>query len=227
MQPTINLFYQGTLYLVIFIFFIIVIIFWGIRLRNQKLNKEYRDSLICKDEILKEFKRIRHDYNNMLQGLVGIIEEEDWEGLVDYKSRMLEKAHQLNKNNLTQLVRIKNNSILIMVYRLLVEAQKSGIIINLKIYSDIEDLHQYRKNLIKALPTYLQYAYDVAAMSTGIVNLKISANQQGLRFVFESEAHHEKAAAFKTKIPHSLHKNIFFNTFIQNDQLIQEILLSI
>lgn len=228
MQPTIDLFYQGTLYLAMFIFILAIIFLWVIRARSQKLYKEYYEASICKDGILKEFKRIRHDYNNMLQGLVGMIEEEDWEGLADYKSRMLEKAHQNNNNNLTQLMRIKNNSILIIIYKLLAEAQKSGVSMDLKVYSDIDDLqlNPNNKKLLSALTAYLYHAYEVAAASTGTVQLKISANQQGLRFSFESEAYHEKAAIHRGKIPRSIRKNMFFNTIVQNDHLLQEILIA-
>lgn len=234
MQLALNLFNQNLTLQAILLFLIaviILIVFIVILSRNKSLNLENRECLVCKDAILKEFQKIRHEYNNMLQGLVSIVEDEDWEGLTEYKDKILEKAQQLNRNNLTQLVKIKNKSILRIVYRLLIEAKAAGIAINLNIYNDIEDTKVYKNEVIKALQDYLDYAYQMAIKESEEVSLKISTSGQCLRFAFENKACSKPDNLVpyfvKTKRPLRICKNVFFNTSIQNDNLVQEILFSI
>ena len=57
---------------------------------------DLKQNIACKDDMLKEFKKIQHEYNNMLQHIVCFIEAEDWEVLKEYKHQMLKKAQVLN-----------------------------------------------------------------------------------------------------------------------------------
>ena len=197
--------------------------------RRKSFDLELKENLACKDEILKEYKQIRHEYNNMLQSILCFIEEEDWIGLKEYKSKLLEKTKILNGNNLTQLVRLKNKSILSLVYKLLMRGKESGITIDLTIYNDIDDIDPYEIKSYKVLEEYLNFAYEVAAQVGGKVNLKISGNNEGIRFAFENaysiKDYNNISELIKTKRKLKS-QNVFFNTFIETDGLIQEILIS-
>jgi hypothetical protein len=233
MGLNLNHFIQNLLFGVIFLFILAVIIvikliFLLSRARSNSV--ENCECLTCKDDILKEFKHIRHEYNNMLQGLLCTIEEGDWSELMDYKETMLERTQKLNRSNLTQLVRIKDKSILRLIYGLLVKAGEAGITINLNIYSDLEDMNVYKNEVVNALQAYISYAYELATSEALEVELKINANEQGLRFAFENKAtskscnfsHHY----FTPLKAYRKCKNLFFNSYIQNDYLVQEILFS-
>lgn len=204
---------------------------WCSLKRKKGFELELEENIICKDEILKEFKKIRHEYNNMLQGIVSFIEEEEWEELKKYKDKVMEKTQLLNNNNFTQLVKIKDKSILNLVYKLLMKAKEADITINLTIYNDIYDISSYGIEFCKALNEYLNYAYEVAIKDVEKVNFKISSNEQGLRFVFETtffiKSDNVISTLSQNKMTLKLCKNIFFNTLIENDCLIQEILVSV
>ena len=199
---------------------------------NSKGRKSFdlglKENIACKEDILKEYKGIRHEYNNMLQSVVCFIEEEDWKGLKEYKDRLLRKTQLLNANNFTQLVKLKNRSVLSLVYRLLIRGKKSGTILHLIIYNDIDDREFYKIPLFNLLEGYFNNAYDVAAKLSGEVNLKICGNNEGVRFVFENtydiKDFNNISELIKIKIKRKP-KNIYFNTFIETDRFIQEILV--
>jgi two-component system sensor histidine kinase AgrC len=202
-----------------------------ILVKKNKCETEVRESLKFKDDIIKEYQKIRHDYNNMLQSLICFIEEEDLEGLKDYKEKVLAKTYLLNRNNLTQMIKLQNKSVFTIVYKLLMNAKKSGVVINLTICNDIKDIHSYDINFNKVLHNYINCVYEEAAKYEQEINLKINANEQGFRFVFENQIcsrnDNINSNLYKTKIKNKSIKNVFLNTFMQEDKLIQEILITI
>ena len=199
-------------------------------LQEKRLNKELLECIECKDAILEEFKKMRHDYNNILQTLTFFIENEDLEGLKMYQSKLLEKTHLLNNNNLAQLVKIKDKNTLRTVYQLFRDAKEAGIALNLTIYNDINDIGSYKAERYNVLQEYLKYAYDTAVKEAVEIDLKISANNTGLRFYFENcsgalpETLLSKPIKSQRKVKDC--KDIFFNTFLQNNHRIQEIMVS-
>lgn len=195
----------------------------------KNTNLVIKENMDCKDAILKEYKEIRHQYNNMLQSILCFIEEEDWESLKNYKDKLLEKTQVLNSRNLTQLVRIKNGTILNLIYKLLMYGKKAGTTIHLKIYNDIDDINSYEIQVYRTLEEYLYNAYEMSSHVGGPVNLKISGNNKGIRFVFENSyvikgTNSLELNKTKRKVKS---KNIFFNTFIETDKIIQEILITV
>lgn len=202
---------------------------WFTFKRRKNFDLEFKENMACKDEILKEYKGIRHEYNNMLQSIICLIEEEEWEELKNYKDKLLEKTKVLNRNNLTQLVKLKNKTILNLVYKLLIKDKEAGVTIYLTIYNDIDDINFYGVKVYKVLEEYLNCAYEVATLEGMQVDLKISGNKEGIRFAFENtysaKGFNNISELNKTKRKFKA-KNIFFNTSIETDMLIQEILIS-
>jgi len=141
---------------------------------------DLKQNIACKDDMLKEFKKIQHEYNNMLQHIVCFIEAEDWEVLKEYKHQMLKKAQVLNSNNLTQLVKIKNIRILNLVYALLIQANAQETTINLTIYTDIDNTNSYKPKSYKSLEHSINNAYEAAMLAGAPINLKITGNKEGI-----------------------------------------------
>jgi hypothetical protein len=199
-------------------------------IQQKSLNKELQEYINYKDQILEEFKKIRHEYNNLLQTVTSFIDSEDMQGLEEYNVKLLAKTQSLNINSIVQLVKIKNKVILSMIYKLYMEAKETEKTINLTIYNDITETGSFKTKHYKILNDYLKYAYRFAAKEAIEINLKISANDMGFCFCFEnsisakSEIHTSDSIISKRNSKMS--KTIFFNTFLKNDYLIQEILIS-
>lgn len=198
-------------------------------LHEKRLNKEFIECIECKDAVLEEFKKIRHEYNNILQTLTFFIEEEDMDGLTEYKSKLMEKTHLLNKNNLAQLAKIKDKSMLRMVYKLFMNAKEARITLNLTIYNDIGKKSVYKTEFYDVLQAYLEHAYKSAVKEATEIHLKISETDKGLRFCFENfwiiKPEHNTPILAKSMRNIKTDKNIFFNTFLQEALLMQEIMI--
>ncbi|MHB8062877.1 MAG: hypothetical protein ACYDG2_09630 [Ruminiclostridium sp.] len=233
MQYYLNMFYMGLPGLML-LAFIITAIFLIINCakfsRERRLNKELVECIACKDDVLEEFKKIRHEYNNLLQTITSFIEAEDWEGLKEYKSILLEKTHLLNRNKLTQLVKIKDKSILVIVHELFMKTEEAKIALNITIYNDIADTNSHNIEFYNILLDYIKQAYELAVKEAEEINLKISSNDNGLRLCFENQISVNSqiftSILTKSKKHPKIGKHIFFNTFLQNDNLIQEILVT-
>jgi sensor histidine kinase regulating citrate/malate metabolism len=209
------------------IFFIICII---VLLRRKRLELELLQILVYKDEIMKECKQIRHEYNNMLQTIIGLVEEDDLESLKLYKEKILVTTNKINKNNFAQLVKISDKYLFSIIYKLIVISENRGIILNLTIYNDIDD-NIINISYLRKLSKYINYAYELAVKDEKEINLKISKQAEGFSFIFTNSIHNDPKDIISylntTKKALKPNKKIIFNTLIENDLLIQEILLLI
>lgn len=208
------------LVLIILIMTVLLVLFHTRSKIERLLNNELLECLDCKDTVLDEFREIRHEYNNMLHTMNCLIEEEAWGELEEYQDRLMERAHLLNNNSLSQLARIKDRNILVTLHKFLVTAEKDGKTLNLYICNDIADTGFFKAELCIGLQESMKHAYASAAKGAGEIDLRISSNDDGLQFCFESSNDTELGARSKH------FKNIFYNTLQRNGRFIQEILVS-
>ncbi|WP_234121030.1 hypothetical protein [Clostridium hydrogenum] len=194
--------------------------------RKKKLNLELEESLNCKDDILNEFKQIRHEYNNILQNIICLMEQENFTELKKYKESVISKTHLLNQNSITQLVKIKNKNILNLIYKILINAKQSNVTINLMIYNNIDEAICSLKKY-KILNSYISFAYETAVKNGTSVQLKVNSSKQGLRFVFETELLNPVLKPIQIKKPNRKCKDIYYNFFSNECKLEQEILMII
>lgn len=204
------------------IIFLAVLIF--VVQRKNKLNLELEESLSCKDYILNEFKQIRHEYNNILQNIICLIEQENFTELKEYKESVISKTHLLNKNSITQLVKIKNKNILNLIYKMLIKAKQANVTVNLIIYNNIDEINCSLKKY-KILNNYISFAYETAVKNGASVQLKVNSSKQGLRFAFETILPNPALKPIQVKKPNIKYKDIYYNFFSNECKLEQEILV--
>lgn len=185
---------------------------------------------IYKDVIIDEFRKIRHEYNNIIQRMVCLIEEEDWDDLKEYKNELLVKVQKMNGNNLLQMARIKCTGILRVLYDFLTYADEAAIPLSIIVYDEIGGNCPKVAEFCTVLHEFFLCACAEAVENMGGITLKISAGKQGFRFTFESRLPGKidklAPAPFTIRIPHRIQKCIFFNSFIQDDCLIRELIFS-
>ena len=198
-------------------------------LSEKRMNKVLIECIVCKDCIIDEFTKIRHEYNNILQTLTCFIEEEDLEGLKDYKRKLLEKTHLLNSNSITQLIKIKDINILRSVSKLLLKAKEEGVVLIITIYNDITNQSLYKDQYYYVLKECLIHAYQSGVKETMVIHLKISSNDKGLSFIFDNVSNVESFKLISSSMKsrkYIMDNNIFLNTLYKNDHFIQEMLIS-
>jgi len=115
-------------------------------------------------EILQDNTRaFRHDFANILQGMVGYMDNNDMEGLKQYYSQLVEDIR--HSNNLTTLSpKVVNNP---AIYNVLAskyhKADNLGIKIHLEAFIDMNDLHMKIYEFTRILGILMDNAIEAAS----------------------------------------------------------------
>lgn len=115
-------------------------------------------------EILQDNTRaFRHDFSNILQGMVGYIDSSDMEGLKKYYSQLVEDIQQ--SNNLTTLSpNVVNNP---AIYNVLAskyhKADSLGIKIHLEAFLDMNELHMKIYEFTRILGILMDNAIEASS----------------------------------------------------------------
>lgn len=131
-------------------------------------------------EILQDnTKAFRHDFSNILIGMVGYMDKNDMEGLKKYHNQLLEDIKQVN--NLTTLSpKVVNNP---GVYNVLAskyhKADNLGIKINLEVFLDLNDLDMKIYEFTRILGILMDNAIEATSeCEEKIVNVSIRKNSR-------------------------------------------------
>ncbi len=131
-------------------------------------------------EILQDnTKAFRHDFTNILLGMIGYMEKDDMEGLKKYHNQLLEDIKQVN--NLTTLSpKLVNNP---GVYNVLAtkyhKADNLGIKINLEVFLDLNDLRMKIYEFTRILGILMDNAIEATSeCEEKIVNVSIRKNSR-------------------------------------------------
>ena len=115
-------------------------------------------------EILQDNTRaFRHDFSNILQGMVGYMDNNDMEGLRNYYSQLVEDVQ--HSNNLTTLSpKVVNNP---AIYNVLAtkyhKADSLGIKIHLEAFLDMNDLHMKIYEFTRVLGILMDNAIEATS----------------------------------------------------------------
>lgn len=157
-----------TLLSVISIFTYVLISFYTIfavsKLETTSTNLEEAKLYNKTLEILQDNTRaFRHDFSNILQGMVGYMDNNDMEGLRKYYSQLVEDVQ--HSNNLTTLSpKVVNNP---AIYNVLAtkyhKADSLGIKIHLEAFLDMNDLHMKIYEFTRVLGILMDNAIEATS----------------------------------------------------------------
>lgn len=230
MQSIIILYLKPLISIVLIFIFFCFILLQRKQLHRSKQTIEHQQKVIvCKDLFLDEYARMRHDYNNMLQTLTNLIDEEDITSLKEYRNKLLETAKIYHNNNILQLEKLRNPSLLITFYHLYLGAGKSGITLGFAISGKPEHHYPHEDELYPILVECLNSAYLLMPVTNKQIVLVLRENQQGLyiSFVSQLEPGPENYLCRELKsIDSTVRKHLTYNVFINDNSFTQEILIS-
>lgn len=139
-------------------------IFTVSKLEKTSINLEESQLYNKTLEILQDNTRaFRHDFANILQGMVGYIDNNDMEGLKKYYSQLVEDIQ--HSNNLTTLSpKVVNNP---AIYNVLAskyhKADSLGIKIHLEAFLDMNELHMKIYEFTRVLGILMDNAIEAAS----------------------------------------------------------------
>jgi hypothetical protein len=187
-----------------------------------------KNNIFIRNSIIDEFSKIRHDYNNIFQTVINLIEAEDLEELIKNKSTLLKKTDVCNHNSITQLGKLKAETILNTVHRLYINTIKDDIILQIKVYNHIKREFPREEELYPLLKECLRLASSVTDQENPVISLEIMENDKGQLFRFECR----NSKAKENVIPNiegleklKMRDIITYNTHLINQNYIQELMI--
>lgn len=133
-------------------------------LLQYKENQQLKISLETIQELSQELRRFRHNYLNILHGLGGYIENDEWEELKKYYAEIVAESRKIN-NNIFSIQKIKSYALLGLLSAKIKEAQARNINIKLEVFGEIDNLEIKTSELCEVLGIYLDNAIEAAEFS--------------------------------------------------------------
>ena len=210
-----------------------VIIYACIRMiKDRKYCLELEAHLAIMEKAMDEFRNVRHQHNNMLQSIVFYIENEQWESDENFVEEIMEKTSELNKNNVLQLIKIKNRQVRSSVSKMAEMCEKNGIDFSITVSGDVRHINMHESSLTSALEIIFNHIFnEVMKFIKKEIIIEICSDSQGVLIVFDSHFDNsycnlnvkvDKAAVKKII---SRNRNVIFNSYINNNYHRQEIMI--
>jgi two-component system sensor histidine kinase AgrC len=201
--------------------------------------------MLCVKEnqrLVNELRELRHNNINIIHGINGYIELEDWDGLKKYFYDILEKTRNVSDASLSSIEKILNPSLRDLLYSKFKNALDTGIDTKVMIDENIfiENSLISETDLCKVIGEFLDTSIEAASQAVSkkisiyILNSKKSVSiiientfkekpNMPLKNVVVTEGEGRKSAKQPAGIILSKHPKILNNTFIQHQVFVQEI----
>jgi two-component system, LytTR family, sensor histidine kinase AgrC len=195
------------------------------------------------ERLVNELKSLRHNTLNIIHGINGYIELEDWDGLKKYFCSVLETGRNLSDTSLSSIEKVLNAPLKKLIYSKFKNAKSIGIDIKIMVDSNImiknnlineadlcNVIDEFFDNAIEAASTALnkrvsmfvlnsEHSISIIIENTFKEKPNISRIKQGYADkVTEGELELQSAHTIISKYP-----NILNNTFIQHQVLVREL----
>lgn len=189
-----------------------------------------------------ELRELRHSKINIIHGINGYIELEDWDGLKKYFYEIMEQTRNVPDTNLLTIERIQNPSLKELLYCKFKNALETGI--NIKVMIDdilfIENNHISENDLCEVMGEFLNNAIEAASQAISKkVSIYILNSKESTRIIIENTFKEKPSMSFKKSIAAeakhgesdvqpvgiilSKYPKVLSNKFIQHQVFVQEI----
>jgi len=132
--------------------------------RGAKLkeNKELRIYIKTAARLSEELRNFKHNYFNLLHGMMGYIENNEWDKLREYFKDITSYSKKIDKSNFLNLQKIKNLSIVGLLAAKINEAQDRGISFLIDICENEENVVLSNYEFLEIFGIFLNNAIEAA-----------------------------------------------------------------
>jgi two-component system sensor histidine kinase AgrC len=222
-----------------------VILCGGIKLSREKRRSAELESYLSETEkILKEFRTVRHQYNNMLQSVIFFIENEQWDQFKEFKEEILQSTSAINSRDELQLLKIRVHKLRSLISDMAGICAGLGVHLEVMVSRDIDRIGIDELALCRALRFLFDHILEeVKTSEKKEILLQISLDQEGAAIVLNSTflsrpetgwlnrkncshgASVRKSGAAALKKLLKRHKNVIFNEYIEDEYYVQELMV--
>jgi two-component system, LytTR family, sensor histidine kinase AgrC len=217
---------------------------------NVSATTEFKDvkeqlSLYVRENerLVNELKTLRHSTLNIIHGINGYIELEDWDGLKKHFNSVLDIGKKMSDTSLSSMEKVLNLSLKKLLYSKYNNAINIGIDIKIMVDNNImiEDDLISETDLCSVIGEFLDNAIDIASTA---LNKKVSifflSSENSISIIIENTFKEKPnisriKSEYATKVTEdklrlqsastviSKYPNMLNNTFIQHQVLVQEL----
>lgn len=230
------------------IFLVISIIYITIMqtiIKKSEENEELKRDIIMIEELTHELRKFKHNYLNVLYGFSGYIENKEWDKLKDYYYEILKDNHKIN-NSVFSMQKIKNGALFGLFSQKYQKAKEAEITLELNAINEIKNIYMRNSDMCKVLGVYLDNAIEAATESKKkIVTLDIFEEKEYTQFIIKNSYNEEPdlkslfkqgyttksgenrgIGLYSVKQILEQYENILYNTYIENERFVQEIIIN-
>ncbi len=129
---------------------------------NEQENKQLRVYINMADELIDEYRRVRHNTYNIIQAASAFIEENDMEGLKDHFSSVIERQKGIEKSNMASLYKIDHPGVKSLLSSKLGRIEALSLNLNLEITTDLKEVKVNISDLCEILGVFLDNSIEAA-----------------------------------------------------------------
>ena len=192
--------------------------------RNRELEANIKDT----EEALLVLRNIKHQQNNMFQSIIFYLEGEQWSDAREFIDEIMAKTGEFNKNNLLQLIKIKNHKIRNCTSKIMAECAKRGINLEAIVTweADFTSLKVKEKEACRLLvSSFENIAVQVLQSRDKQAAIEICCDNEGFTAIISNSFAEEGAGLNSFKRLNSCSKNCIINSYIDNNCFRQEIMI--
>lgn len=239
--------YRDKLWFLLILFMLLSAVVIGILLlwkKERRCRKEAEYNLAEMDLLFKDFRKLRHQYNNIFQSVIFYIEYQQWDLLAALKDEILQKTSEQNNNSKLQLLKIKNYRIRILLNKVIELCHHNGIKLNFMVLEEINSIHMKEADLSEIMRFLIDNIMDKADKSSEKeLIIRISSDDEGISFLFDSYLMNKPEAGkiytkdfvhnnpdwkkrlYRVNKIMKRNQNLIFNNYMEDDHFRQEIMI--
>lgn len=134
----------------------------ALALKEQQYDQQ-QDYIRTIDNLINEFRRLKHSYANTIYGFYGYIQEDDLPGLKAYYTELIGGLKTTDSNLLLALQQIKIYAIFGLLWNKINKAESKGIEVGIQVIKEVREAGIKLTDLCEILGNYLDNAIDAAA----------------------------------------------------------------
>lgn len=132
---------------------------------NEQENKQLKAYINMAEELIDEYRRVRHNTHNIIESASAFIKANDMEGLKEHLSSVIERQNKINKNYIAPLYKIAHPGIKSLLYSKIGKMEELSLNINIEITTTMRDIKVNVSELCEVLGVFLDNSIESAALT--------------------------------------------------------------
>ena len=201
---------------------------------NEQENKQLKIYINMAEELIDEYRRVRHNTHNIVQAAAAFIEANDMDGLKEHFGSVIERQNSINKSSIAPIYKITHPGIKSLLSSKLGRIEALSLNLNLEITTDLKDIKANISDLCEVLGVFLDNSIEAAELTEEkYIEICIFEEDQCYMIIIKNSYdsnRDKKGNRIGLKTVYSIlrkYPDVLNNTIIENKYYTQELIIKI